>query len=61
MYSLFNEDFNNTIENLQVKIDVVITDPPYRLTNNKEDIAVDLAPLFKITKGLIVFTQQPYT
>ena len=63
MYSLFNEDFNNTIRKSTSKeIDVIITDPPYGLTNNKEDIAVDLAPLFKINlKGLIIFTQQPYT
>jgi site-specific DNA-methyltransferase (adenine-specific) len=60
MYTLFNEDFNNTIKNLQ-QVDVVITDPPYGLTNNKEDIAVDLTPLFEVAKGLIIFTQQPYT
>jgi site-specific DNA-methyltransferase (adenine-specific) len=60
MYALSNDDFNNTIKNIP-HVDVIITDPPYGLTSNKEDIAVDLNPLFSIAKGLIIFTQQPYT
>ena len=60
MYKLFNGDFNTVIKNY-TEIDVIITDPPYGLTSNKEDIAVDLTPLFDLAKGLIIFTQQPYT
>ena len=62
MYTLYNGDFRNTLENLSlIKVDVIITDPPYGLTNNDEDIAVDLTLLFDLCKNLIIFTQQPYT
>jgi site-specific DNA-methyltransferase (adenine-specific) len=62
MYKLSNDDFNNIIKTFsKSEIDVIITDPPYGLTSNKEDIAVDLTPLFDLAKGLIIFTQQPYT
>jgi len=42
-------------------VDLVLTDPPYGLTQNKKDIAVDLSGLFKISKGVVMTTQQPYT
>ena len=42
-------------------IDLVLTDPPYGVTKNEEDISVDLSELFRISKGIIMTTQQPYT
>ena len=42
-------------------IDVVITDPPYGVTQNKGDIVVDLSSVFEVSGRVIVFSQQPYT
>jgi site-specific DNA-methyltransferase (adenine-specific) len=42
-------------------IDLVLTDPPYGVTQNRQDICVDLSPLFALSKGQIIFSQQPFT
>lgn len=42
-------------------IDLVLTDPPYGVTQNKRDKVVDLSELFRIGKRIILTTQQPYT
>ena len=42
-------------------VDLVLTDPPYGVTQNKEDIRVNLDELFRVGKSVIMTTQQPYT
>jgi len=42
-------------------IDLVLTDPPYGVTQNKQDIVVDLSELFRVGKGIVMTSQQPYT
>jgi len=42
-------------------VDVIITDPPYGLTQNVEDRKVDLSFLFCLSLPTILFSQQPYT
>ncbi|KKN74981.1 hypothetical protein LCGC14_0384830 [marine sediment metagenome] len=41
------------------KVDLVLTDPPYGLTQNKQDVVVDLSPF--LIYPAVVFSQQPYT
>ncbi|KKL62604.1 hypothetical protein LCGC14_2183580, partial [marine sediment metagenome] len=41
------------------KVDLVLTDPPYGVTQNKGDVVVDLSPL--LFYPAIIFSQQPYT
>jgi len=41
------------------KVDLVLTDPPYGVTQNEGDLVVDLTPL--LIYPAIVFSQQPYT
>ena len=53
-------DFSKLIKDIQ-KIDIVITDPPYGVTQNKYDKVVDLSDLFEITNRVVMFSQQPYT
>ncbi len=43
------------------KVDLVLTDPPYGVTQNKQDIPVELDILFEIARGQIIFSQQPFT
>jgi site-specific DNA-methyltransferase (adenine-specific) len=42
-------------------IDLVLTDPPYGVTQNKQDIVVDLAEVFRVSNGVVLTAQQPYT
>ena len=42
-------------------IDLVLTDPPYGVTQNRQDVSVDLTELFRVGKGVIMTAQQPYT
>jgi len=41
------------------KVDLVLTDPPYGVTQNKGDVVVDLSPF--LVYPAVVFSQQPYT
>jgi len=40
-------------------IDLVLTDPPYGVTQNEQDVAIDLSPF--LIYPAVVFSQQPYT
>lgn len=42
-------------------IDLALFDPPYGVTQNKKDVVVDLSEIFRVSKGVILFSQQPYT
>lgn len=41
--------------------DLALFDPPYGVTQNKDDIPVNLSEIFRVSKGTILFSQQPYT
>lgn len=43
------------------KVDLVLTDPPYGVTQNEGDIKVDLRHLFSLGLPMVVFSQQPFT
>ncbi len=59
---IIKSDFLTALKKMPDKsIDLVLTDPPYGVTQNKEDIRVDLSELFRVAKGVIITTQQPYT
>lgn len=40
--------------------DLVLTDPPYGVTNNKWDTKVDLSELFRVGKAVIMTAQLPF-
>ena len=40
-------------------VDLVLTDPPYGVTQNDNDIAIDLSPF--LIYPAVIFSQQPYT
>ncbi len=43
------------------KFDLVLTDPPYGVTQHEEDVKVDLNFLFGLSLPVVVFSQQPFT
>ena len=43
------------------EVDLVLSDPPYGVTQNKHDICVDLSPLFYLAPAVVLFSQQPFT
>jgi len=61
MIKLINGDCLDHIGKL--KFDIVITDLPYNLTQNKNDIPVDLKRMWELLDGrpLITTAQQPFT
>lgn len=57
--TIYHGDCREILPQLDVKVDLVLTDPPYGVTQNKADIVVDLS-LF-LTQPAVVFSQQPFT
>ena len=39
----------------------MVTDPPYGVTQNKQDVCVDLSEVFASAPAVILFAQQPFT
>jgi len=58
--TIYNADCRDVLYEL-TKVDLVLTDPPYGVTQNKGDICVDLSPLFGLAPAVILFSQQPFT
>jgi site-specific DNA-methyltransferase (adenine-specific) len=59
--TIYCGDCREILPQLDVKVDLVLTDPPYGVTKNKQDIPVDLSCLFEVSAGVILFAQQPFT
>ena len=59
---IYNGDCLEILKTFSDKsVDLILTDPPYGVTANKKDVVVDLDELFRVSKGVILTTQQPYT
>lgn len=58
--TIYHGDCREILPALDVKVDLVLTDPPYGVTQNRQDICVDLFGLIKRYPS-VVFSQQPYT
>ena len=56
--TIYHGDCREILPTLE-KVDLVLTDPPYGVTQNAKDVVVDLS-LFLIYPA-VVFSQQPYT
>ena len=60
--TIYHGDCREILPQLPDKsIDLVLTDPPYGVTQNKQDIPVELDILFDMAVGQIIFSQQPFT
>ena len=57
-YTLYLGDCLEVMKDLE-QVDAVITDPPYGVTSNPKDIAVDLSLLFEFP-AVVLTSQQPY-
>jgi len=56
--TIYHADCRDILPDLP-KVDLVLTDPPYGVTQNKQDICVDLSPF--LIYPAVIFSQQPYT
>ena len=56
--TIYHGDCREILPELE-KVDLVLTDPPYGLTQNKMDVVVDLSPF--LIYPAVIFSQQPYT
>ena len=60
--TIYHGDCREILPQLDVKVDLVLTDPPYGVTSNKWDNIIDLSLLWGMSLGGYVFTStQPYT
>lgn len=59
LYNVDCTEFTKTLPDNSV--DLALFDPPYGVTQHKEDIPVDLTDIFRVSKGVVMTAQQPYT
>ncbi|HUW45143.1 MAG TPA: site-specific DNA-methyltransferase [Dehalococcoidia bacterium] len=57
--TIYHGDCREILPQLDMKVDLVVTDPPYGVTQNKQDKVVDLSRI--IIYPTVIFSQQPYT
>jgi len=60
LVAIYHGDCRDILPQL-FEVDLVLTDPPYGVTQNKQDVCVDLSPLFNLAPAVILFSQQPFT
>ena len=58
--TIYHGDCREILPTLDVKVDLVLTDPPYGVTHNKWDVCQDLT-VWIDNNLAVIFSQQPFT